>query len=237
MKISDKLLVLIPARGGSKGIPQKNIRPLADKPLIAYTIDAAQQSACIERIIVTTDDSQIAGIARQWGAECPFLRPPHLAQDDTPGIAPVIHAIKWLEEHQSYRPDYVVLLQPTSPLRESQDITAAYQLALKNNADAVVSVSAAENHPYWTKTLNQDGRLKNFLDTDEQYQCRQDLPAVYALNGAIYIVRRDVLLAEETFLPEKTYGYVMQPERSLDIDTQWDFHLAELIMKSHLNEY
>ena len=226
------MLALIPARSGSKGIPRKNICPLAGKPLIAWTIESARQSECVDRVVVSTDDSQIAEIAVQWGAESPFLRPEDIAKDDTPGIAPVIHAIKWLEEHQNYRPDYVALLQPTSPLRESQDINAAYELALRHGADAVVSVTAAEKHPYWMKTLDQQGRLENFLPTEKKYQCRQDLPDVYGLNGAIYIGRREILLAEETLFPVKTYGYVMPPERSVDIDSGWDLQLAELIIQN-----
>ena len=226
------MLALIPARSGSKGIPRKNICPLAGKPLIAWTIESARQSECVDRVVESTDDSQIAEIAVQWGAESPFLRPEDIAKDDTPGIAPVIHAIKWLEEHQNYRPDYVALLQPTSPLRESQDINAAYELALRHGADAVVSVTAAEKHPYWMKTLDQQGRLENFLPTEKKYQCRQDLPDVYGLNGAIYIGRREILLAEENLFPTNTYGYVMPPERSVDIDSGWDLQLAELIIQN-----
>jgi N-acylneuraminate cytidylyltransferase/CMP-N,N'-diacetyllegionaminic acid synthase len=228
------ILAVIPARGGSKSIPYKNIRVLAGKPLIAWTIEMALACLGLDRVIVSTDNQGIADIARQYGAEVPFLRPSKLAQEDTPGIEPILHAVQWLDEHESYRPDYVIVLQPTSVLRTTQDIEAAVQLAEKYQADAVVSVCPVSQHPYWMKRLTEDGRVLDFLLLDHPYTSRQELPPVYALNGAVYLIRREVLLQRKTFYTDRTYAYIMPLERSLDIDTPWDWYLAELILKERM---
>lgn len=229
MSRDNQLLMIIPARGGSKAIPRKNITPLAGKPLIAWTIAAALASS-LGRVIVSTDDEEIARVARDHGAEAPFLRPAHLAADDTPGIDPLLHAVTWMETNEHYAPEYVMLLQPTSPLREPADIERAYKLAGEAEADAVVSVSEAQEHPYWMKTIAADGTATDFLPTSEAYSSRQSLPQLYLLNGGIYLVRRQVLLSERTLYPERTVAYVMPPERSIDIDTPWDLYLAQLIL-------
>ena len=138
-----EILGLIPARGGSKALPHKNIRQFAGKPLIAWTIETALACPMLDRTIVSTDDPEIADVSRHWGAEVPFLRPAELARDDTPGIEPVLHAVRWLGENEGYRPDYVMVLQPTSPLRTTEDIEAAIQLARDRQADGVVSRNSA----------------------------------------------------------------------------------------------
>jgi len=185
----------------------------------------------VERIIVTTDVEPIAGVARRYGAEVPFLRPRELAQDDTPGIAPVRHAVQWLAEHEDYRPDLVLCLQPTSPLRTAADIQAAIDLARCKQADAVVSVTPAIHHPCWMKLVDEEGRLKDFITPAQPITCRQELPPVYALNGAIYLARSTVLLERGTWYTERTYAYVMPPERSLDVDTPWDLYLVDLVLR------
>lgn len=228
---SPQVLAIIPARGGSKSIPRKNVIPIAGKPLIAWTIESALRSQQLERVIVSTDDMEIARIAREWGAEVPFMRPTTLAQDDTPGIAPILHAIEWLAQYQAYQPDYVMCLQPTSPLRTTEDIEAAIQLILQRQTDSVVSVTSVEHHPYWTKKITGNGYLTNFLDLDRLYTRRQDLPEVYALNGAIYLARRAILLKQQIWYTDTTSAYVMPQERSLDVDTRWDLYLTELILK------
>jgi len=159
------------------------------------------------------------------------MRPADLAQDDTPGIAPVLHAAHWLDKNDGYRPDLIMLLQPTSPLRIPQDIDSAVQLALEKSADAVVSVVPVESHPYWMKRIDNDGRLKDFIRLDRSPERRQDLPEVYVLNGAIYLARYDVLVEQKTFYTDNTFSLVMPIERSLDIDTPWDLRLADLILK------
>lgn len=231
MNPTGRVLAVIPARGGSKGIPNKNIAPVAGRPLIAWTIAAAQEARCVERVVLTTDSPVIAEVAREYGAETPFLRPPELAEDDTPGIVPILHAVGWLDEHEGYCPDYVMALQPTSPLRTAQDIEAAARLAWEKAADGVVSVCPAKHHPYWMKKIAEDGRMADFLPIDREYTRRQDLPPVYALNGALYLVRREVLVQRETWYTDRTYAYVMPPERSLDVDTPWELYLADLILR------
>ena len=222
---------VITARGGSKSIPKKNIALLAGKPLIAWTIETALRSAALSRVIVSTNDIEIAEVAREWGAEAPFLRPAELARDDSPHIPVVVHAVEWLESHEDTRPDYVLLLQPTSPLRSVEDIDNAIRLGLEKDADSVVSVCQASSHPYLAKCLTADGRLQDFVPKPEGYLPRQALTPAYVVNGALYLARRDVLIEKQTFYTERTYAYVMPPERSLDIDTPWDLYLADLILK------
>ncbi len=227
-----RTIAIIPARGGSKGIPHKNIVSVGGKPLIAWTIEAARRSTLLDRVLVTTDSAAIAEIARNAGAEVPFLRPAELAQDDTPGIAPLLHAVAWLTRHDHDMPDAVMLLQPTSPLRTEADIDAALRLLQAHAAEAVVSVAPPRHHPYWMKQLTPEGRLTDFVPHDPAaFALRQDLPPVYVLNGAIYLVQRTVLLQRQTFYTDQTYAYVMPPERSLDVDTPWDLFLIDLILQ------
>lgn len=224
------ILALITARGGSKSVPKKNIRLVAGKPLIAWTIEAAKSCKSLNRVVVSTDDEEIAQAAREWGAEVPFIRPSELAQDDSPHIPVVTHAVEWMESHESMRSDYVLLLQPTSPLRSSNDIDDSIRLALEHDADSVVSVCEAPYHPYLAKNI-VNGRLEDFMPSPEGYLARQALPQSFVNNGAIYLVRRDVLMERETLYTDDSYAYLMPAERSLDIDTPWDLHLAELILK------
>ena len=221
-----KVLAVITARGGSKGIPGKNIVPMAGKPLIAWTIDAALRSRAGLRVIVSTDDEEIARVARERGAEVPFLRPAELAGDASPHIPVLTHAMKWMESHEKYRPDWVLLLQPTSPMRTAGDIDAALRLAEEKRADSVVSVAPAK-HPCFLMQLTSDGRLEDYMPKPEGYLPRQRVPPVYAANGAIYLVKRDVLVEKETLYTDRTFAYVMPPERSLDIDTPAELRVAE----------
>ncbi len=218
------------ARGGSKSIPRKNLAPLAGRPLIAWTIEAALRCREVDRVVVSTDDDEIAAAARAHGAEVPFLRPPQLAEDSTPTMPVVVHALRWLEAEQGYRPDGVVLLQPTSPLRTADDITGAIGLARERSADSVISVSLAWSHPHLAKRITSDGRLEDFI-AHPKVERRQDLEPVYSLNGAIYFARRAPLMENQTFYGPNTYAYVMPPERSLDVDTPWELHLCNLILR------
>jgi CMP-N,N'-diacetyllegionaminic acid synthase len=227
-----EVLALITARGGSAGLPKKNVLSLAGKPVIAWTISAALQSPSISQVVVSTDDDQIAQVSREWGAEVPFIRPTELAQDDSPHMSVVDHAIRWLEVNQNVKPEYVMLLQPTSPLRTIEDIEAATQLAQEKEADSVVSVSLTHHHPYLIKQISEDGTMSNFMSATQSDLRRQVLPPAYFLNGAIYLARREVLLNEQTFHPVGTFPYVMPPERSLQIDDPWDFHLIDLILEN-----
>jgi len=225
-----RVLGLIPARGGSKGVPRKAVRPLAGKPLIGWTIEAALASEGLERVAVTSEDAEIIEVATAFGADVPFVRPAELAADDSPGMDSVIHALRWLEREEGYAPQWVMLLQPTSPLRTSGDIDAVVRLAIERGGDSVVSVTEAADHPWWTKRLDEQGRLHDFVDRTGGAVRRQELPAAYALNGAIYLALREQLLRQRSWYSERTSAYVMPPERSLDIDTPWDFQLADLVL-------
>lgn len=227
-----KVVAIIPARGGSKGIPRKNIRNLAGKPLIAYTIEAAKKSRYINQIVVSTDDQEIAEISQSYGVEVPFLRPTELAADDTPMLLVVQHAVRFLEE-KGTNIEIVVLLQPTSPLRSEQDIDRAIGKLLTTNADSVVSVSKVKKHPLWMVKLKED-RLIWFSENPLEVTRRQDLPELYALNGAVYVVRRDVLIKENSVYGKDIRAIVMNEEESVDIDTMFDLSIAEMIIKSRL---
>jgi CMP-N-acetylneuraminic acid synthetase len=228
------IIGLITARGGSKSIPGKNIKSLAGKPLIAWTIEAALQCKGLSRVIVSTDDEAIAEVARQWGAEVPFIRPGDLAQDASSHISVVLHTIRWLEEKEEFCPDYIMLLQPTSPFRTVEDMERTIQLAKDHHAVAVMSVCEATKHPYKTYNIVENGSLEYFLPSNIEYKYRQALPKVYEENGAIYLNKRTSLMHDQTFLPTGTIAYVMPEERSLDVDTPWDFYVADLVLRNQL---
>ncbi len=227
------VLALVTARGGSKGVPGKNTKLLDGKPLLAWSIDAAKHSSSVARIVISTDGSEIAELGRQWGAEAPFIRPPELAADASSHIDVLVHAIEWFEANEGYRPEYVLTLQPTSPLRTAADIDAAYAIATAHGADAVVGVEETHHHPFLVRKIGPDGRLEEFMHTEIEYLRRQDLPAAYAVNGAIFLNRRESLLRDRTFEPSDAYPYVMPPERSLQIDTPWDWFLMEQVIDAH----
>lgn len=220
------VLAIIPARGGSKGVLRKNIRLVAGKPLIAWTIDEAKKSKYIDRLILTSEDNEIIRIAEEYGCEAPFIRPIELAQDDTPGIEPVIHAIKLMPSY-----DYVVLLQPTSPLRTQVDIDKCLELCLSKHANACVSVTVPDKSPYWMFTVNTDGMMKPFQgETKCLISRRQELPVVYALNGAIYVSEMATLLRNKTFITKETLAYEMSKYSSVDIDTETDLLIVEALL-------
>jgi len=223
------LLALISARGGSKGIPRKNIKPLAGKSLIGWTIDAARQSSYIDRIVVTTEDDEIASLSRELGADVPFMRPPELAADDTPGIAPVLHAVDQLPDFE-----WVLLLQPTSPLRTQADIDGIWEFCMAHGAPSAVSLSDASKHPYWMYRRDTSHRLQPLIADRPNVTCRQDLPKAYAVNGALYLAKTNWLQKTGEFITSETLGYLMPSERSIDLDTHMDWKLAEcLIRESH----
>lgn len=227
-------LAIIPARGGSKGLPRKNLQRLSGKPLIAHTIEAARVARSLQRIVVSTESPEIAEVGRQYGAEVPFLRPPELAGDETPTLPVLQHVLTQLEATEGCTPEIIVVLQPTSPLRRAEDIDKAVDLLERSGADSVVSLCAAEHHPAWMKRLEGD-RVLPFLENAPEYTRRQDMPPVYRLNGAIYITRRRILMEENRILGQDTRGLVMDAESSVDIDTLFDLKLADLIMQERRN--
>lgn len=211
-------LAIIPARGGSKRFPRKNVALLAGKPLIAWSIEAALKSGIADRVMVSTEDEEIARIAREFGAELPFLRPAELASDTARNLAVVAHAAEWLEANENYRPDYVLILQPTSPLRSAEDIQGAWALAHTSQARVVASVTMAAPKPTLLRTLGPSAQLGPLPDQATQ---------ICVLNGAIYLARRDALYSHD----EPALGYVMPPERSVDIDTPRDLAFAEAFLR------
>lgn len=224
-----KILAIIPARGGSKGVPRKNIKILAGKPLIAWTIEEAGKSQFIDNCIVSTEDEEVKTVAEEWGGNVPFMRPPELAKDDTPGVEPVFHAIKMMLGY-----DYVVLLQATSPLRTVEDIDGAIAYCLDNGSESCVSVTEAEYSPYWMYRMNERKQLQPILkiEKEKSYQ-RQKLPKVYRLNGAVYVANIDFLTKAQGFIGKDSLGYVMPQKRSYDIDSGLDFKVVEGMMKKY----
>jgi len=232
MDTRPKILAVIPARGGSKSIPKKNIRPLHGKPLIEYTFDAAKASRLLGRVIVSTDDEQIARIARRNKIEVPFLRPASLANDDSPTLPVIQHAVVYLQENEDYRPDYVVILQPTSPLRTGTHIDEAIRILIETGADSVVSVTEVP-HQYNPCSIMkiEQGRLLSFTNGAESYTRRQLKPVVYARNGAaIYAFRYETLIKKKSLYGDDCRPYLMSKADSIDIDDSIDFEFAEFIL-------
>jgi len=230
------ILGLIPARGGSKGLPRKNIKPLLGKPLISWTIEQALASKYLDRIIASTDDKGIADISKKYRAEVPFIRPKELAEDNTKGIDVVLHAVDWLKENDKRRQyDLIMLLQPTSPLRATEDIDKVIELLFLKKAKAIVSVCEVDHHPLWVNTLPEDGCMKDFIRKEIMNKNRQELPVFYRLNGAIYLAYCNYLKQCKSFMGKETFAYIMPKERSIDIDNKIDFELAENMLKKLQN--
>ena len=228
-----KVLGVITARGGSKGLPGKNLKLLGGKPLIAYTIEAAQQSGVFDRVILSTDDPAIANIARALRCDVPFMRPAELARDGTPHLPVMQHAVRWLEEHDGYHADYTMILQPTSPMRQPRHVREAVDLIVTTGADSVVSVSdvPADYHPMRTLRVDASGGATLFVTGEpirRRINRRQDLPPVWAMNGAVYLFRTKVLFDEEPSLyGARSAAYRMPPPYGLSIDTPEDWTEAE----------
>lgn len=227
------ILGLIPARGGSKGFPRKNIGQLLGKPLIAWVIEGALASKYLDRLIVSTDDDEIVEISKKYGAEVPFMRPKELATDEAIRIDVVSHTINWIQKNNKFY-DLLMLLQPTSPLRTSEDIDRAIELLFSKKAKAVVSVCEAEHHPYWSNTLPKNGCMENFIKPEIMSKNRQQLPLFYRLNGAIYLAYCDYIENQRSFFGKETFAYIMPQGKSIDIDNEVDFKLAEILMKKYI---
>lgn len=225
-----KNIAVIPARSGSKGLPHKNIKPLCGLPLIAHTIQCATRSRIFDEIHVSTDSEEYAGIARQYGAAVPFLRSPELA-GDTSGSWDVVRDVLAQYEKLGQAFDTVTLLQPTSPLRIAEDILDAMGLFDHNGANAVVSVCEAEHSPLWCGTLPDNLSLDGFIPDSILNLPRQSLPPYYRINGAVYIVRTSYLSGRVNLYSENCYAYIMPVSRSLDIDSEWDFLMAQAYLE------
>jgi len=233
-------LAIIPARGGSKGLPRKNIRPLLGKPLIAWTIEQALKSKYLDEVIVSTEDKEISEIAKKFGAKIPFLRPIELAQDDTPTFDVIKHTVEFYKENFNKEFDYIVLLEPTSPLRDSEDIDRCIEVLCNNEeAEAIVSIAKLEGkNPEFNVILNKDNFIRKALDNTANFKIlrRQDLKDIYFFDGTIYISNTKVLLEKRTFYHEKTLGYIVPKYKSYEIDDYWDFVCVEAILKELLQK-
>ncbi|MCB2226142.1 MAG: acylneuraminate cytidylyltransferase family protein [Desulfarculaceae bacterium] len=232
MSDSPKVLAVIPARGGSKGVPRKNIREVGGKPLIAWTIECALAARHLfHRVIVSTDDPETAEISRGYGAEVPFMRPADLAADKSPTLPVLRHAVDFVENQDGLTLDWVMLLQPTAPLKEPADLEAALELARAGGCDSVISVVRVfDVHPVLMKRI-EDGLLQPFCVEEAEGTRRQDYsPPAYMRNGAIYLTRRAVLMEQGSIWGRRIRPYVMPEERSLSIDNEWHIKMADVVL-------
>jgi CMP-N,N'-diacetyllegionaminic acid synthase len=223
------MIALIPARGGSKGLPGKNIRSLNGRPLIGWTILAALQSKNIDRVIVSTDDEAIAEVSLGFGAEIPFMRPPALAKDTSLAIDTYVYTINRLE-NDGATVDAITVLLPTAPLRTSADIDASIELFKKKEADSVISYYKAPHPVQWHKYIDEEGVLRNVLPESDNLLNRQTHSETYLPNGAIYVFRTDLIVKQRKYYSDRTFPYLMPADRSVDIDTLHDFELAEFYL-------
>ena len=227
-----RFLALIPARGGSKRIPLKNARLLGGKPLIAWSIDVAKGIPEICDILVSTDDSAITEIARDAGALVPWLRPPELATDTASSVDVCLHALDWYEG-KNEKVDGLLLLQPTSPFRSRDTVMRGIDLFRTNQRRPVVGVSLAKSHPMWCFQI-EGKTMRRFMDDGRLHQRSQDLPPAYVINGALYLIAPEDLRKLQSFFCDDVLPLVMDdPEESIDIDTEWDWNIAEAILRTH----
>ncbi len=228
------IIALIPARGGSKGIPMKNIASLAGKPLIAYSIEVAKQCRLIDRILVSTDSEDIREVSLSLGAEAPFLRPEELARDETPDLPVFLHLLQWLRENEDHCPEILVHMRPTTPLRRPELIDEAIQLLIENpEADSVRGVSPPLQNPFKMWTLGQP-YLRPLIDTGipEPYnQPRQKLPTVYWQTGYIDVIRTSTILNKNSMTGDRILPYIMDEQFVIDIDQPFSLKLAEFLLR------
>ncbi len=226
-----KVLAIIPARGGSKGLPHKNLIEVGGKPLLAWTIIEALKSRLIDRLILSSEDVEIIEIAKKWGCEIPFVRPSNLATDNATTAEVALHTLKKLDDNY----DYVVILQPTSPLRSYQDIDNCIEDCHHRNTSSCVTVSKAEKSPFWMYFLDNGNHMQAVIDTTNRPTRRQELPPAYALNGAVYVVKSECLQKTGKFIHKDTIAHIMPWERSIDIDTKTDLNIFRYLLTTTKN--
>jgi len=228
-----RITAIIPARGGSKGVLRKNVALVAGRPLISWTIEEALKCDKIDKVVVNTDDLEIAEIAKAYGAETQ-MRPSELAQDSSSVFGALNYGLDRFKE-QGHKSTHTLQLNPTSPLRTVTHINESIQLLEDFKADSVVSVTQAHTHPYWCKVVSDDFQLNDFLDQGpDDYKIRQELPEVYALNGSIFLVKNELIRAN-SYYGGKTVPYIMTSDCSIDIDTPWELYLANLVLTDRKN--
>lgn len=229
---SERILAVVTARAGSKRVPNKNIRIMSGKPLLAWTIEAALEcESQLHSLILSTDDEKIAAIGRKYGASVPFLRPQHLAQDTSTSLAVLQHATAFIEARDGIRMDWIMTLQPTSPLRTAEDIRTSIASADQRHCDSVVAVTEMAVHPIYAKSIDEHGYLKSLVLDEPEGLRRQDVSSyAYQRNGAIYLTHRDILMNGSIF-GARIRAYIMPAERSVDIDTELDFQFAQFLLE------
>ena len=226
------MIAIIPARGGSKGLPGKNIKPLYGIPLICHTIKAALESKFVKRVIVSTDDNEIASISKDYGAEVPFMRPGELATDESRVMDTYFHVIDKISEENGKPIDNFIALLPTAPLRNSNDIDEAIKIFNKKNANSVISVIEAPTPLDWYRRITKEGILTDYLPNFNAIENRQNFTKAYLPNGAIYVFKTEVLRKTREYYTNKTFPYIMPVERSVDIDDLKDFKWSEYLMNN-----
>ncbi len=220
-----KIIAIILARGGSKRLPGKNIKMLNKKPLITWSIEAAQKSKYIDKLIVSTDSQEISNISKNFGADVPFLRPKNISQDITTSEDTLLHVLKWIKDNEEKKYDYFILLQPTSPLRTAKHIDEAITLFDANkDADTLVSITKNSKNPYWLQKINKKGYIQQY------FKPANNLSELYIPNGAIFIGKAQEFIKTKKLYTSKTIGYTMDKMVSIDIDNELDFKLAELLL-------
>lgn len=233
--MTSNVFAVIPARGGSKRIPKKNIKEVAGTPLIGRTVQQANEASTIDRAIVSTDDEEIASVAREYGGEVPFMRPDKLAMDETPGAPVIQHALSWVEQQQE-PPDVILKLQVTSPLRRVDDIDGAVRkLRNDNAAKSIISVTEFEQPPFWAVLPDKDGYLHSYFDKDvlwtDDIPRSQDLPDLKCPNGAIFAAHRNFFIENESFYTDATIPFEMPRDRSIDIDEPIDLEIVRALVE------
>ena len=229
------IVCLLLARGGSKGLPEKNIKPLNGKPLIYYTIKAIQEANIYDRIILSTDSEEIAKIATDYDVEVPFVRPQKFATDKSSALDAIQHALKWIKSNDKVY-DYVQYIFPTSPLRTSEDLIKGFNLLIKNNADMVISVCENDHPIEWSNTLTKNSSMQSFIKKEYRNLNRQDLKKSFRINGSIYVGKWEIFYNKLDWFEKNTYAYIMPKLRSIDIDDEYDFKFAEFLMRENNNE-
>jgi CMP-N-acetylneuraminic acid synthetase len=233
------VLALVPARGGSKGIPRKNLQLLGGRPLVAHAVTAGLQARVVTRVVCSTDDPEIAAAARDAGAEVPFLRPAELAQDTTEDLPVFVHALDWLAERDNWIPELVVNLRPTSPLRTARHVDDAVRLLLETGSDSVKAICLARQHPHKMWLRQPDSTIEPFLKTTFRLSRGPDVPRaeleeVYWQNGVVDVTRTAVVREQQVMIGRRVAGLVTEPEESIDIDTPLDLALAELLLAQRI---
>jgi N-acylneuraminate cytidylyltransferase/CMP-N,N'-diacetyllegionaminic acid synthase len=223
------------ARGRSKEVPNKNLKPLLGKPLIYYTIKAVIESTIFDRFILSTDSQEIASVAERLGVDVPFLRPTELATDDSIAIDAIGHALEWIKNHYE-KYDYVQYIFPTAPLRTAEDIKKGVEILLDKKADLGISVCESDHPADWFNPLPENNSLRGFYKPEYRRKNKQDFPKSYRVNGAIYVAKWDVFYHKKDWFEQDTYAYIMPRKRSVDIDTPFDFKLAELLLREGAND-